>query len=147
MFDKNFNNSKSLYIIAGGSRLGANVASLLSKHNKEVVVIDLNPSAFKKLHPDYSGYTIAGDAADISALEGAGIQHSLAVIAATDDDNTNIMISQVSKIVFNVPIVIARLYSTELEDIASENDVQVVYPYKLSIESIENFLNERGCLK
>jgi trk system potassium uptake protein TrkA len=145
--DKNSNNDRKLYIVAGGSRLGANVASLLSRHNKDVLVIDLNPSAFKKLHPDYSGYSIAGDAADISALEGAGIEHSLVVIAATDDDNTNIMVSQIAKKVFNVPIVIARLYSTELEDIASENGVQVVYPYKLSIESIEKFLNERGCLK
>jgi len=147
MYDKNYNKNRNLYIVAGGSRLGANVASLLSKNNKEVVVIDINPSAFKKLHPNYSGYSIAGDAADISALEDAGIEHSHVVIAATDDDNTNIMISQIARIVFNVPVTIARLYSTELEEIASENGVQVVYPYKLSLESIEKLLNERGCLK
>lgn len=147
MFDKKIDKNRNLYIVAGGSRLGANIASLLSKHNKEVVVIDINTSAFKKLHPDYSGYTIAGDAADISALEEAGIENSLVVIATTDDDNTNIMISQIARIIFNVPIAIARLYSTELEEIASENGVQVVYPYKLSIELIEKFLNERGCLR
>ncbi|MCL6598318.1 MAG: NAD-binding protein [Alicyclobacillus macrosporangiidus] len=77
--------------------------------------------------PDYSGYTIVGDASDISILEKAGIDRAYVVIASTDDDNTNIMISQMSKVVYDVPNVIARLYSTDIEDIASENDVLVVY--------------------
>lgn len=146
MMDNKSNKKRKLYMIAGGSRLGANIASFLSKNNKEVVIIDINPNAFKKLHPDYSGYTIAGDAADISALEEAGINRAYVLIASTDDDNTNIMISQLARILFDVPNVIARLYSTDLEEIASENDVKVIYPYKLSIETIEKFLNERGCL-
>jgi trk system potassium uptake protein TrkA len=141
------NTKKELYMIAGGSRLGANIASFLSKKNKDVVIIDLNPNAFKKLHPDYSGYTIAGDAADVSALEEAGIKRAYVLIASTDDDNTNIMISQLARILYDVPNVIARLYSTDLEEIASENDVNVIYPYKLSIETIEKFLKDRGCLK
>jgi len=146
MMDNKNNKKRELYMIAGGSRLGANIASYLSKNNKDVVIIDINPNAFKKLHPDYSGYTITGDAADISALEEAGINRANVLIASTDDDNTNIMISQLARIVFDVPNVIARLYSTDLEEIASENDVKVIYPYKLSIETIEKILNERGCL-
>lgn len=145
--NKKHNKNKDLYIIAGGSRLGANIASMLSKSNKEVVIIDMNPNAFKKLHPDYSGYTLAGDAADISALEEAGIEKANAVIASTDDDNTNITVSQIARMVFDVPNVIARLYSTDLEEIASENDVMVIYPYKLSIVKIEEILKERGCLQ
>lgn len=141
------NRKRELYIVAGGSRLGANIASMLSKSCKEVVIIDINPNAFKKLHPDFSGYTLAGDAADISALEEAGIGHACVVIAATDDDNTNIMVSQIARMMFDVPNVIARLYSTELEEIASDNNVKVIYPYRLSIETIEKFLKERGCLQ
>ncbi len=137
---------KELFMIAGGSRLGANIASFLSKNNKDVVIIDINKNAFKKLHPDYSGYSIAGDAVDIGALEEAGIERAYVLIASTDDDNTNIMISQIARILFDVPNVIARLYSTEMEEIASENDVKVIYPYKLSIETIEKILKERGCL-
>lgn len=141
------NKKRDLFIIAGGSRLGANIASIMSKHKKDVTLIDIDPSAFLKLHPDYSGYTIEGDASDINMLKKAGIGQSLVLIAATDDDNTNLMISQMAKVIFHVPNVIARMYSTDIEEIASENNVHVIYPYKLSVDVIEKYLLERGCIK
>lgn len=145
---ENLNGKKrDLFVIIGGSRLGANIASIISKHKKDVVLIDIDPSAFLKLHPDYSGYTIEGDAADINVLEKAGVNRCFVLIAATDDDNTNLMISQMAKVIFQVPNVIARMYSTDIEEIASENGVQVIYPYKLSVDVIEKYLVERGCMK
>lgn len=147
MLESITNKKRDLFIIAGGSRLGANIASIMSKHKKDVVLIDIDPNAFLKLHPDYSGYTIEGDAADINVLKKAGVDRSFVFIAATDDDNTNLMISQMAKVIFNVPYVIARMYSTDIEEIASENDVHVIYPYKLSVDVIEKYLAERGCLK
>jgi trk system potassium uptake protein TrkA len=147
MMQENNNKKRDLFIVAGGSRLGANIASTISKHNKDVALIDLNPRAFRKLHPDYSGYAVQGDASDISVLEQAGIDRACVVVAATDDDNTNIMISQMAKAIFEVPNVIARLYSPDVEKIGSENGVLVVYPYKLSVDVIEQMLHERGCIK
>lgn len=145
---ENLNHKKrDLFIIAGGSRLGANIASIMSKHKKDVVLIDKDPNAFLKLHPDYSGYTIEGDAADINVLKKAGIDHSFVLIATTDDDNTNLMISQIAKVIFEVPNVIARMYSPDIEEVASENEVHVIYPYKLSVDVVEKFLFERGCMK
>lgn len=146
ILDNLINKKRDLFIIAGGSRLGANIASIMSKHNKDVTIIDVDPKAFLKLHPDYSGYTVEGDAADISVLEKAGIDCSSVLIAATDDDNTNLMISQIAKVIYRVPNVVARMYSTDIEEIANENDVHVIYPYKLSVNVIEEFLIERGCI-
>ncbi|MGB8451516.1 MAG: TrkA family potassium uptake protein [Anaerocolumna sp.] len=146
MSDNKNNKKRDLFIIAGGSRLGANIASIMSKHKKDVILIDIDPNAFLKLHPDYSGYTIEGDAADIGVLEKAGVDRTYVLIAATDDDNTNLMISQMAKVIFHVPNVIARMYSTDIEEIASENDVLVIYPYKLSVDVIEKYLIERGCM-
>lgn len=147
MMRENNTKKRDLFIVAGGSRLGANIAFTVSKHKKDVTLIDLDPKAFHKLNPDYSGYTVEGDASDISVLEHAGINRAYVVIAATDDDNTNIMISQIAKVVFEVPNVIARLYSPDVEKIGSENGVLVVYPYKLSVDVIEQMLHERGCIK
>ncbi len=147
MIQENNNKKRDLFIVAGGSRLGANIASTMSKHKKNVTLIDLDPRAFRKLHPDYSGYTVEGDASDISVLEQAGIDRACVVIAATDDDNTNIMISQMAKAVFEVPNVIARLYSPEIEGIGGLNGALIVYPYKLSVGVIEQMLRERGCIK
>lgn len=147
MLESRINKKRDLFIIAGGSRLGANIASIMSKHKKEVVLIDRDPSAFLKLHPDYSGYTIEGDATDINVLLKAGVDRSLVLIATTDDDNINLMISQIAKVIFNVPHVITRMYSPDIEEIASENEVHVIYPYKMSVGVVEKFLNERGCIK
>ncbi len=80
---ENNNKKRDLFIVAGGSRLGANIASTISKHKKNVTLIDLNPKAFCKLNPDYSGYAVQGDASDISVLEQAGIYRAYVVIAAT----------------------------------------------------------------
>lgn len=147
MLESRINKKRDLFIIAGGSRLGANIASIMSKHKKEVVLIDRDPSAFLKLHPDYSGYTIEGDATDINVLLKAGVDRSLVLIATTDDDNINLMISQIAKVIFNVPHVITRMYSPDIEEIASENEVHVIYPYKMSVGVVEKFLIERGCIK
>ncbi|MEL7566346.1 MAG: TrkA family potassium uptake protein [Dehalobacterium sp.] len=146
MQNQKANKKRDLFLVAGGSRLGANIASGMSKYKKNVTLIDLDPRAFRKLNPDYSGYTVAGDATDISVLEQAGINRAYVVIAATNDDNTNIMISQIARVVFDVPTVIARLYSPDMENIGSKNGVLVVYPYKLSVDIIEQMLSERGCI-
>lgn len=146
MMENKINKKRDLFIIVGGSRLGANLASIMSRHQKDVILIDVDSKAFLKLNPDYSGYTIEGDAADINVLEKAGIDRTFVLIAATNDDNTNLMISQMAKVIFHVPHVIARMYSTDIEEIASENNVHVIYPYKLSIDVIEKYLKERGCV-
>ncbi|MEL7646680.1 MAG: TrkA family potassium uptake protein [Sedimentibacter sp.] len=139
--------NRELFIIAGCSKLGSNIAFMLSKHKKYVVVIDDDPSAFKKLTPDYSGYTVTGDASDIGTLERAGIENSCVLIAATGSDNINVMASQIARIVFDVPNVFVRLYSEDLDPVATLNGINAIYPYKLSIETIEYMLDERGCLK
>jgi len=146
MQNQKTNKKRDLFLVAGGSRLGANIASTMSKYKKDVTLIDLDSKSFRKLNPDYSGYNVAGDASDISVLEQAGIDRAYVVIAATNDDNTNIMISQIARVIFDVPTVIARLYSPDVERIGSENDVLVVYPYKLSVSIIEQMLRERGCI-
>jgi trk system potassium uptake protein TrkA len=90
---------------------------------------------------------VTGDASDIGTLEKAGIENSCVLIAATGSDNINIMASQIARIVFNVPNVFVRLYSEDLDPVATLNGVNAIYPYKLSIETIEYMLDERGCLK
>lgn len=137
--------SKYNYIIvAGCSRLGANIASMLSGQGKDVVVVDINSSAFRKLSPDYSGFTNQGDASDIDTLSQANIGKADVVVAATNDDNTNIMIAQIARKIFNVPKVISRLYDTEKETIYQDFDIQVIHPVKLSVSAFEQLLSQDG---
>lgn len=127
-------------IVAGCSRFGANIASILSAQGKDVIVLNNNSLSFRKLSPDYSGFTITGDATDIDVLAGAGIGKADLVVAATNDDNTNIMIAQIASKIFNVPKVISRLYDTEKEIVYQDFKIQIIYPSKLSISEFAKLI-------
>ena len=90
-----FHKTKTI-IIAGASRFGAGLAGKLSGLNTRIVVIDLNEDAFRKLPDDFGGYQIVGDGTDVDLLKQAGIESAEVFIAATDDDNINILASQIA---------------------------------------------------
>ena len=99
-------------IIAGCGRVGAQVAALLSGEGHNVVVIDKNPEAFKRLGYNFNGVTLLGNGFELDILKEAGIEKADAFCSLTNGDNTNIMASQVAKKIFHVPRVIARVYDS-----------------------------------
>jgi trk system potassium uptake protein TrkA len=134
------NNGKYV-LVAGCGRLGANIASVLSAQGKDVVVLDSNSTSFRKLSPDYSGFAIQGDATDIDMLTQAGIEKADIVVAATNDDNTNVMIAQIASKIFAVPKVISRLYDTEKAIVYQDYSIQLIYPSRLSINEFEKLIS------
>lgn len=64
-------------IIAGCSRFGANIASILSSKDYEVVIIDIDKSNFRKISRDYSGFKIGGDVTDVDVLIEVGIKKQI----------------------------------------------------------------------
>ena len=133
-------------VIIGCGRLGANIAAMFSIRGNDVVMIDKDGDAFRKLSPEYSGFTVEADATDINALKKTEINKAGIVVAVTDNDNVNIMVSQMAKVIFNVPKVIARLYDADKEKINSEHSIHTIYPTKLSMEAFEQLL-DTGSLK
>jgi len=97
-------------IIVGCSRVGAELAQLLSSEGHNVVVIDKNPNAFSKLGGTFNGLTLVGNGFSPEILKSAGIEEAEALCAVTNGDNTNIMTAQVAKKIFDVSKVIARVY-------------------------------------
>ena len=98
-------------IVIGCGRVGAQLASFLSGEGHDVVVIDTNPKAFRRLGAVFNGKTFVGVGFDIELLKKAGAEKADAVAVVTDLDNTNIMVAQVAKKIFNISKVITRLVS------------------------------------
>ena len=98
-------------IIVGCGRVGSQLAKLFSERNDDVVIIDINTEAFNSLGRDFEGRTITGVGFDEDVLTEAGIEECDVLIAATDIDNTNLMISEVGRRLYDVPHVVARLYN------------------------------------
>ena len=97
-------------IIMGCGRVGARVASLLSRGGHEVTILDINPSAFRRLEEDFNGTRMVGNGIDVDVLRRAGIERADVFIASTQGDNRNVMASEVARHIFNVPKVVARIY-------------------------------------
>jgi len=100
-------------IIVGCGRVGAELAKLLSGEGHDVVVVDKNQEAFKRLGDTFNGLTMVGNGFDLALLKQVGIEKSDAFCSVTDGDNTNLISAQVAKKIFNVPKVFARVYDPQ----------------------------------
>jgi trk system potassium uptake protein TrkA len=139
---KLFENKKidGCIIIAGCGRLGANLANTLSDSGRNVIIIDKDPDSFRKLSPSFGGIAMTGDATEMHVLNEAEIEKAVAVISVTNNDNTNIMVAQLAKELFNIGEVIARLYDPERECVYHEFGIETICPAVLSEKEIDKLL-------
>lgn len=105
-------------VILGCGRVGGHIAGELSAQGHSVVVVDKDPEAFKDLPAGYSGFTLIRNASEFEALEEARIAHADLVVAATQDDNLNLMVACFARDLFKVRQVIARVFDPRTKAIA-----------------------------
>ncbi len=96
-------------IILGCGRMGSTMAMRLSGEGHDVVIVDKDANAFRRLQ-DYTGKTVLGNGIDPDVLRKAGIESADAFVAVTNGDNRNITSVQIAKEFFNVSKVLARIY-------------------------------------
>ncbi len=103
-------------IIVGCGDVGSQLATLLSTEGHDVVVIDKNPIAFKHLGTTFNGITVTGYGFDNGVLKEAGIDKCDAFAAVTNQDNSNMMASEMASKIYKIPKVVARLYDEDMEN-------------------------------
>ncbi len=98
-------------LIAGGGKVGANLARvLLGDRKHEVTLIEQRRDRFERLELEFEHQVILGDATELYVLERAGIARPPDVVAAlTGDDEDNLIICQLAKEKYGVQNVIARV--------------------------------------
>jgi trk system potassium uptake protein TrkA len=97
-------------LIAGGGKIGANLARTLLRAGREVTLIEQRRDVFERLEDEFEHVVVHGDATELYVLERAGIQRPPSiVIAATGDDEDNIVICQLAREKYGVEKVIARV--------------------------------------
>ena len=127
-----------LTLIIGCGRLGSTLASTLSNESQNVILIDRQAEAFRKLSPSY------GDAANVEVLKQAQIEKADHLVIVTNHDNTNILIAQLARELFQVPHVICRLYDPQRECVYREFGIQTICPTTLSSQAIEQRLQAKA---
>ena len=97
-------------VIAGGGKVGANVARTLLGLGYEVTLIEQRPDRFRQLEEEFEHQVQQGDATEIYVLERAGVARPPdLLLAVTGDDEDNLVICQIAKEKYGVPKVIARV--------------------------------------
>ena len=97
-------------LIAGGGKVGANVARTLLRMGHEVTLIESKLDRYERLENEFEHQVQRGDATEISTLEKAGIRRPPdLVLAVTGDDEDNLVICQLAQTKYGVEKVIARV--------------------------------------
>jgi len=129
-------------ILVGCGDLGSQLARMLLKLRKSIVVIDRDEDAFKRLPDQFSGFTIEGDGIEEDILLEAQINRANLIIVVTGDDNTNIMIAQIARVIYNVPKVIARLDDPSRASLIQDMDIDTICPNDLSVRAFSHLISE-----
>ena len=128
-------------VVVGCGRLGAGIADTLYDEGEDVVVVDKDKDSFRKLSSSFGGLSVEGNGMDLDILDSVELKRADTLIAVTDNDNVNIMISQLAKEVFNVRKVIARLSDPQRSCIYQDFGIETICPSVLSERQVDLILN------
>jgi trk system potassium uptake protein TrkA len=130
-------------LIVGIGRVGSSVARTMLQEGHTVSCLDEDPEsharleiALEKSWEDMGGRYTVGTGLEIEALEEAGIAEADAFVAATDGDNTNLVIAQIAKRRFEVPTVIARILDPYRAQWYESQGVHTICPTRVAIDML-----------
>lgn len=98
-------------IILGAGQVGSSLAELLSRETNDVTVVDLDTTHLQKLQDRLDIRTINGHASHPDVLQKAGLEDADMLIAATQNDETNILACQFAHLLHKTQTKIARVRS------------------------------------
>lgn len=98
-------------VIMGGGKVGEYLATVLLNSGNEVAMIESDRETADKLSIVLQGnyLVIHGDGCDSKFQEDAGIRRADVFVAATGQDDNNLVSSEIAQRVFSVPRCIARV--------------------------------------
>jgi trk system potassium uptake protein TrkA len=121
--------------IAGAGNVGTYIASDLKAAGHDVLLIEQDPDLVARLRPTLDVEWFIADACEVSSLHTAGLAGADVVVAATGDDEDNLVVSLLAKQEFAVPRVVARVNHPENQWLFNEAwgvDVSVSTPHLLT---------------
>jgi trk system potassium uptake protein TrkA len=121
--------------IAGAGAVGLYIANDLESNGHDVLLIEQQPEVRERATTADGVEWFIGDACEVTSLRDAGLERCDVVVAATGDDEDNLVVSLLAKTEFAVPRVIARVNSPKNEWLFNENwgvDMAVSTPHLIT---------------
>lgn len=104
-------------IIVGASKAGINLAKTLLSAGHEVTIIDADKTKVSTLEETFGNAIMLGNGANATVLKTAGTNRADFVAALTGDDATNLVVCQLTKLMFMTPRTISRVSDPANEEL------------------------------
>ena len=106
-------------IIVGATGTGLQLATWLINAGSEVTLIDPSETKCRSVEQQLGSITVVGDPTVIETLSRSGIERADLLISTLPEDDANLLISSVAKVVFNISQVISVINTSENKNIFS----------------------------
>ncbi len=131
-------------LILGSGRVGSTIARTMLQAGHEVSVLDEDPLSHERLDAgmdssweEAGGAFTLGTALEVDALLEAGIDRADVFVAATDGDNTNLVVAQIAQKRFEVPKVIVRVLDPARAEWYERQGLHTICPTQAAIEMFQ----------
>ena len=127
-------------VINGGGKVGEYLATVLLRSGNEVALIERDVKVADRLSMVLQGryLIIRGDGCDSRYQEDAGIRKADVFVAATGQDDNNLVACEIASRIYNVPRCIARVNAPKNQRIFRALDIESIS----STEMIANLIEE-----
>lgn len=131
-------------LVIGGGKVGRALAERLEDRGENVVIIEDDVSIVEIARD--KGFTVHhGDGTDTEVLRAAGGGKAKTVVAATGDDDANLLVSQLAASKFDPETIIARANNPDNVEAFEELGVRTISTTLATAQAIDNFI-ERPAL-
>lgn len=103
-------------IIVGAGEVGYHIASRLALENKDVLVIDTDSTAIRRVADNIDAQTIIGSGSSPAILEEAGITEAEIMLAVTNSDEANLVACLVADILSPTTKKLARIRGADFDE-------------------------------
>ncbi|MDZ4654279.1 MAG: NAD-binding protein [Coriobacteriia bacterium] len=118
-----------MYIVVnGGGKVASYLAKTLLERGHSVALIEKRETVAHKLAGELTGspLIVRGDGCDVAYQEDAGVGRADVFVAATGDDDDNLVSCQLAKVAFGVPRTVARVNNPKNEHIFNALGIEAI---------------------
>lgn len=129
------------FIVIGCGRVGAELSYRLFKNGHQVVVVDSNKDAFNRIHSEFHGRTVEGEALSADTLKRAGMDNADGVAVVTNSDTMNAVIGHTIRMHYpQVKQVLVRNYDPAMREMLEAFGLQIVSSTAWGAERLQELL-------
>ena len=131
-------------IVVGGGQVGRTLADRLEDRGENVVIIEKDEDMVEVARNE--GHTVhIGDGTDTDVLRSAGADNCRILVAATGDDDANLLVAQLAKSKFDIETILARANNPDNVEAFEDLGVRTISSAVATAQAIDNAI-ERPAL-